>query len=529
MDSDGRKFGVMGVGSVGSSMIHALSKYFDYETYDVCDVDPFEPILGCGVVFICVPTDMGTDGRLDCSHVRDCMSKLDEAGYEGVVIVKSTLRVGFCDAMSVEFPGIRLVYMPEFLRERNCFSWCANPDRIVVAGEDRDVEEVLAYFRWVDSGVVPQRMSYREAEFGKVVHNAFIALKVSFTNMVEMASDRDGLDPEKVMGVVWSDRRVATREHLRPRMGGYSGKCIPKDTSEMEGYVAETGTDCSLMQAVRHINGLVRPSGDQELPDVYVIIPVSQQDSLYRRALESVSGQILRPKKVLVVYDVSSGLSEELKETVASLSGRLDIELICNDRVQSLSGAVNSALASVPSDGRSFVAILDDDDYWGRRYLLNCTKFAEDVRCDMVVSGIIRHDAAHPAGLRQPIPGSVSVHDFLVGNPGIQGSNMFVTAAALKGAGGFPEDLVSTTDRDTCIRLLDSGIRCDVLYNHMVHHDCISRRGRLSDPGSGRKAAGLRTFYSKYRGRMSSEEREAFHRRSEQLFGTVTRDLDGGD
>ena len=116
MDNDDRKFGVMGVGSVGSSMIHALSRYFDYETYDICDDDLFEQILDSGAVFICVPTDMGADGRLDCSHVRECVSMLDEAGYGEVVVVKSTLRVGFCDILSTEFPRIRLVYMPEFLR-----------------------------------------------------------------------------------------------------------------------------------------------------------------------------------------------------------------------------------------------------------------------------------------------------------------------------------------------------------------------------------------------------------------------------
>ena len=529
MDNDDRKFGVIGVGSVGSSMIHALSRYFDYETYDICDDDPFEQILDSGAVFICVPTDMGADGRLDCSHVRECVSMLDEAGYGGVVVVKSTLRVGFCDILSTEFPRTRLVYMPEFLRERNCFSWCAKPDRIVLAGNDRDMDEVLEYFRWVDPDVKPQRMSYREAEFGKVVHNAFIALKVSFTNTVEMASDSGGLDPDNVMGVVWSDRRVVSREHLRPHMGGYSGKCIPKDTSEMGRFVADTGTDCSLIQAVMHVNSLVQPSEDQRLPEVYVILTTSQQDALYRRALDSISRQILKPKRVFVVYDASTGLSKGLKEGIDLFSDRLEIQLICNHRVQSLSGAVNSALSSVPADGRSFVAILDDDDYWDRRYLLNSTKFAEDVCCDMVVSGIVRHDAEHPDGFRQAIPDSISIHDFLAGNPGIQGSNMFVTAAALKSIGGFSEDLISTTDRDVCIRLLDSGIKYGTLYNHMVHHDCISRKGRLSDPGSVRKSAGLRSFYFKHMDRMTPDEREAFHRRSEQLFGIDTRDLDRGD
>lgn len=147
----------------------------------------------------------------------------------------------------------------------------------------------------------------------------------------------------------------------------------------------------------------------------------------------------------------------------------------------------------------------------------------------MVVSGIVRHDAEHPDGFRQAIPDSISIHDFLAGNPGIQGSNMFVTAAALKSIGGFSEDLISTTDRDVCIRLLDSGIKYGTLYNHMVHHDCISRKGRLSDPGSVRKSAGLRSFYFKHMDRMTPDEREAFHRRSEQLFGIDTRNLDRGD
>ena len=118
-----------------------------------------------------------------------------------------------------------------------------------------------------------------------------------------------------------------------------------------------------------------------------------------------------------------------------------------------------SALAMVPDEGDPFVSVLDDDDFWDTRYLQNCLKFAEDVGCDMVVSGLIRHDVEHPEGFRQSILDSISIHDFLVGNPGVQGSNLFVRASRLRSAGGFSEDLVSTTDRDVCIRLLQGGIR----------------------------------------------------------------------
>ena len=206
----------MGAGSVGSSIIHALSRFYPYEVYDICESYPFERLLGCDAVFICVPTNADTNGRLDCSVVSECIDRLVSSGYDGVVIVKSTLRVGYCDALKSEFPDLRLVYMPEFLRERNCYSWCSDPDRLVVAGRDDDVDVALAFFDWMDGSIVPQRMSYAEAEFGKVVHNAYIATKVSFTNSIEMASKAGGIDPEKVMGVVWADRRVGGRYRRVP-------------------------------------------------------------------------------------------------------------------------------------------------------------------------------------------------------------------------------------------------------------------------------------------------------------------------
>ena len=140
---------------------------------------------------------------------------------------------------------------------------------------------------------------------------------------------------------------------------------------------------------------------------------------------------------------------------------------------------------------------------------------------------MIRHDAEHPEGFRQSIPDSLSIHDFLVGNPGVQGSNLFVRASRLRSAGGFSEDLVSTTDRDVCIRLLQGGTRVGILHNHMVHHDAVSRRGRLSDFNGDRKRQGLSEFYIRYRGMMDGSEREAFHRRSRELFGIDTSQLDG--
>lgn len=512
------KFGVLGTGSVGSSMIHALSPNHPYEMHDISNGGDWAALLQCEIVFICVPTDLKENGHLDGSIVENCIDWLLNDSYCGVIAVKSTLPIGFCDKIMSKKPGLRLTYVPEFLRENNSYTWCEHPDRIVIAGNDPDVEIVLKYIPRPE-GIPLLRMSYREAEMGKIAHNAYIAVKVSFTNMIELGSKKSGIDPEKVMSVIWADRRIICREHLRPGLGGYSGKCIPKDTSELEAYLSDIDSDNSMISAAELINSKMTPSIMCQYPDVVTIIPVSQQDTMYRRALESVCSQTFRPTEVLVVYDESKGLSEELNSTISEFTGKLNIRLICNDRAQSLSGAVNSALDTIKSyDPDTFVALLDDDDYWSKRYIQNSLCFALDAQKSVVVSGLIRHDSSNPDGWKQPIPQSVSVHDFLIGNPNIQGSNLFIKLSTFLNIGGFSEDLISTTDRDLCIRLLENGSEFGILHNHLVHHDCLSRKERLSSPGNPRKVQGLKQFYEKYNSRMTPEEKCMFQERAKKLF-----------
>ena len=77
------------------------------------------------------------------------------------------------------------------------------------------------------------RMKHLEAELGKLAHNAYIATKVTFTVEIERLADHFGVDPRPVMETVWRDRRVMNSAHLTPRLGGFAGKCVPKDTAAL--------------------------------------------------------------------------------------------------------------------------------------------------------------------------------------------------------------------------------------------------------------------------------------------------------
>lgn len=243
------RIGVVGLGVVGTAFAHTMSWFHEVVGYDLVGDYAWEPILQTNVVFVCVSTPGSPNGRLDCRNVDNVLERLSADRFSGPIVVRSTVRVGYMDEASQRHPSLRLVYAPEFLRERSRLQWSVNPDRIVLAGKSVDVAAVRQLFNWVEDAPT-LIMSYKEAELGKLAHNAYIATKVSFTNEIEHICEKYGADPANVMRVVTSDRRVISPEHLRPGLGPYSGSCVPKDTREL----TTAGGDTPLLNAVEQVN-----------------------------------------------------------------------------------------------------------------------------------------------------------------------------------------------------------------------------------------------------------------------------------
>ena len=246
-----KKFvGVIGLGSVGRALRAVMGYFYDVVGYDIMGEYDWSMVLGCEAAFICVQTPEGIDGRLDCSHVDDVLGRLSGDNYQGIVVIKSTLGVGFMDAASAKYPALKMVYSPEFMSERNAFIWTANPDRIVLSGKDELLDYVQHLYSWAESARII-RTDFKSAEIGKLAHNAYIALKVTFTNTMESMSESYGASAIDVMKIVYSDRRVASSAHLEPYKGPYGGKCVPKDTTEL---INAFGDQAKLLRVVDEIN-----------------------------------------------------------------------------------------------------------------------------------------------------------------------------------------------------------------------------------------------------------------------------------
>lgn len=245
---------------------------------------------------------------------------------------------------------------------------------------------------------------------------------------------------------------------------------------------------------------------------------------LSERALSSVKAQTRPPEFVVVVDDSSPETRATNRGTVEAfcLPGCRAIYLE-NARTLGASGCWNTAfdflLAQVPAPDHLFVAILDDDDAWHSTYLERCEATAHDDQLDMVGADLRRIESVeHPPAI-EAAPETLRAVDCLVGNPGIQGSNIFIRFSVLLAAGGFDEALRSTTDRDFCIRVADLGaVRYGRLPTPLVDHFAELDRARLSSRGSSAKLEGLSAFWRKYAGRMNREQRRAFSARASTLF-----------
>jgi hypothetical protein len=173
----------------------------------------------------------------------------------------------------------------------------------------------------------------------------------------------------------------------------------------------------------------------------------------------------------------------------------------------------------------AYVAILDDDDVWSPNHLQVCWECAgKHGWPDVVVSGLrLCRDGEN---LPRPPPLELKIEDFLVGNPGWQGSNTFVLLETLLAAGCFTEGLASTNDRDLAIRILAlPGVRVAFSGQHTATWNVDSNRVCLSSRGGAEKRQGLAQFLQLHAHRMTPAVREQYFRRAQQLFGLTRADI----
>lgn len=259
------------------------------------------------------------------------------------------------------------------------------------------------------------------------------------------------------------------------------------------------------------------------LPISALIATKNRDALLLNRALPSVRRQVLQPDQVIVVND-GRAVTQELLGKLRAVVAPMPIVALENLRSSGAAGAWNTGLAHLEQvRARGFVAILDDDDEWDAEHLRECIAAAARDDANIIVSGLRRMVGGRC--IPRPLPKELRKEDFLVGNPGWQGSNTFVALELMRAVGGFTDGLPSLNDRDLAIRLLshkESRLAYTEKWTATWHHD---ESNSLSAPRSLAKIAGLRWFWARYGREMTTAQAAAFFDRASSYFGVQQAEI----
>ncbi len=211
-----------------------LNEYLKQERINICASLSFEEhINDTDLIILALPTNYDeTSNYFDTSILESVLVKLDKSEFNGPIIIKSTVPVGFTQNAKKIYKNLNIVFAPEFLREGNAIEDNLKPSRIIIGGKKDTINEAVKVLQSIttkETKVI--YMDSCEAEAVKLFANTYLATRVSFFNELDSFALENNLNTKNIIDGISSDERIG--EGYNNPSFGYGGYCLPKDSKQL--------------------------------------------------------------------------------------------------------------------------------------------------------------------------------------------------------------------------------------------------------------------------------------------------------